>query len=266
MYTTIEVHDVLRCHLVHADVFQDVKEVFIILTVHLLELNLHQSHALDGIRLVEEKVICTVQVLQQVFFWPLLHHRRQLEHVAHEDHLLASEWHVVSECLTHGVVDGIHHVTSYHRHLIDDDGICMEKGEDSCLVHLSAGSRSANLHRKTEERMNGITTGKDGCHTCWCKGDELLTYQLLHVVEEGCLTGTSTSCEEETGVCVGNKLVCKLLLVVLWVYLCVLHVLLLFYLWEDLGETCVEVAVEEALVAAFDDTFGLCFKLFLWHG
>ena len=114
--------------------------------------------------------------------------------------------------------------------------------------------------------MNGITTGKDSCHTCWRKGDELFSDQLLHIVEEGCLTGTSTSCEEETGVCIGNKLVCKLLLVVLWVYLCVLHVLLLFDLWEDLGETCVEVAVEEALVATFDDTFGLCFKLFLRHG
>ena len=136
----------------------------------------------------------------------------------------------------------------------------------SCFVHLSAGSRSANLHRKTEERVDCVTTGKDGSHTCWCKGDERLTYQLLHVVEEGSLTGTSTSCKEEAGVCVGNKLERKLLLVVLWVYLCVLHVLLLFYLWEDLGETCVEVAVEEALVAAFDDTFGLYFKLFLWHG
>ena len=141
----------------------------------------------------------------------------------------------------------------------------MEKGEDSCLVHLSAGSRSANLHRKTEERVDCVTTGKDGCHTCWCKGDELLPHQFLHVVEEGCLTCTSTSCEEEAGVCVGNKLVCKLLLVVLWVYLCVLHVLLLFDLWEDLGETCVEVAIKEALVATFNDTFGLCFKLFLWH-
>lgn len=114
--------------------------------------------------------------------------------------------------------------------------------------------------------MNGVTTGKDGCHTSWCKSDELLPHQLLYVVEEGCLTSTSTTCEEETGICVGNKLVCKLLLVVLCVYLCVLHVLLLFDLWEDLGETCVEIAIKEALVATFNDTFGLCFKLFLWHG
>lgn len=142
----------------------------------------------------------------------------------------------------------------------------MEEGEDSCLVHLSAGARSANLHRKTEERVDSVTTGKDGCHTCWRKGDELLSHQLLHVVEEGCLTCTSTTSEEEAGVCVGNKLVCKLLLVVLCVYLCVLHVLLLFDLWEDLGEMCVEVAVEETLVAAFDDAFGMCFELFLWHG
>lgn len=141
----------------------------------------------------------------------------------------------------------------------------MEEGEDSCLVHLSAGARSANLHRKTEERVDSVTTGKDGCHTCWRKGDELLSNQLLHVVKEGCLTCTSTTSEKEAGVCVGNKLVCKLLLMVLCVYLCVLHVLLLFDLWEDLGETCVEVAIKETLVATFNDTFGLCFKLFLWH-
>lgn len=114
----------------------------------------------------------------------------------------------------------------------------MEKGEDSCLVHLSAGSRSANLHRKPEERVNRVTASKDCSHTRWRKGVELLPHQLLHIAKEGCLTGSSTSCEEETGVCVGNKLVCKLLLVVLWVYLCVLHVLLLFDLWEVLGETC----------------------------
>ena len=90
------------------------KEVLIILTVHLLELNLHESHALDDIRLVEEKVVSVVQILQQVFLWSLLYHRRQLEHVAHEDHLLASEWHVVPKCFAHGVVNGIHHVASYH--------------------------------------------------------------------------------------------------------------------------------------------------------
>ena len=142
----------------------------------------------------------------------------------------------------------------------------MEEGEDFCLVHLSAGARSANLHWKTEERMDSVTTSKNCSHTCWGKGDELLPHQLLYIVKEGCLTCTSTSCEEETGVCVGNKLVCKLLLVVLWVYLCVLPVLLLLDLWEDLGETCVEVTVEEALVASVDDTFGVCFELFLWHG
>ena len=57
----------------------------------------------------------------------------------------------------------------------------------------------------------------------------------------------------------------QLLLVVVWVYLCVLHVLLLFDLWEDLGETCVVVAVEETLVASIDDAFRLLFEFFLWH-
>ena len=195
----------------------------------------------------------------------MLHHRWQLEHVANEDHLFASEWHVVPECLAHGVVDGIHDVTSNHRHLIDDDGICMEQRQDLCLVHLTTSAWYAHFHWQAKEAVYRVTTSKDGCYTCWGEGYELLSYQLLHVVEKGCLTCSSTSCEEETGVCVGNELVCKLLLVVLWVYLCVLHVLLLFDLWEDLGETCVEVAVEEALVATFDDTFGLCFKLFMWH-
>ena len=65
---------------------------------------------------------------------------------------------------------------------------------------------------------------------------------------------------------IGYQLVSELLLMVLWVYLCVLHVLLLFDLWEDLGETCVEVAVEEALVATLDDAFGMFFELFLRHG
>ena len=46
---TVEVHDVLWCYLVQAHVLQDMQEVFVILTVHLAELNLHESHALDGV-------------------------------------------------------------------------------------------------------------------------------------------------------------------------------------------------------------------------
>lgn len=141
----------------------------------------------------------------------------------------------------------------------------MDKSEDFCLVHLSAGSRSANLHRKTEERVYGVTPGKDGCHTCWSKSDELLPDQLLNVVEKGCLTATSTSRKEETGICVGNKFIRKLLFVIQWVYLGILHVLFLFKLWKDLFEACVEVAIEKTLVAPLDDAFGLCFELFLWH-
>lgn len=117
----------------------------------------------------------------------------------------------------------------------------------------------------SQEGVYCVATGEDGCHTCWGKGDELLSNQLLYVVKKGCLTCSSTTCEEEAGVCVGNKLVCKLLFVVVWVYLCVLHVLLLFDLWEDLGETCVVVAVEETLVASIDDAFRLLFEFFLWH-
>ena len=66
------------------------------------------------------------QIFQYVFLWTLLHYRRQLEHITNEDHLFASEWHIVPECLAHGVINGIHNIASYHRYLIDDDGVCME--------------------------------------------------------------------------------------------------------------------------------------------
>ena len=49
MNAIVEVHDVLWCYLVQAHVLQNVQEVFVILTVHLAELNLHESHALDGV-------------------------------------------------------------------------------------------------------------------------------------------------------------------------------------------------------------------------
>ena len=107
-------HDVLWSYLIHAHILQNVKKVCIILTIHLLKLNLYESHALNGIRLIKEEVFRVIQVFQQIFFWSLPYDRRQLEHVANKNHLLTSEWSVVSESLAHGIVDSIHHITFYH--------------------------------------------------------------------------------------------------------------------------------------------------------
>ena len=54
--------------------------------------------------------------------------------------------------------------------------------------------------------------------------NELLVYHFLHIAEEGCLTGSCTTCEEKATFGVGNELVCEHLLLVLCVDLCVFHV------------------------------------------
>ena len=100
----------------------------------------------------------------------------------------------------------------------------MEKGENACLVQLSVCSWHANLHRKTEEGMYGVTTSQDCSHTGWSQCNELFVDHLLHIAKEGCLTSSCTTCKEEAAVRVGNELVCEHLLLVLCVDLCVFHV------------------------------------------
>ena len=88
--------------------------MLVILSVYFAELYLHQTHTLDSIRFVEEKIVRLIQIFQHVFLRALLHNRRQLEHITNEDYLFTSEWHIVPECLAHGVINGIHYIASYH--------------------------------------------------------------------------------------------------------------------------------------------------------
>ena len=100
----------------------------------------------------------------------------------------------------------------------------MEKSENAGFVQFTACSRCTHLHWKTEEGMYGVATCQNCSHTGWCQCDELLVYHLLHVAEEGRLTGSCTTCEEKAAVGIGNELVGEHLLLVLCVDLCVFHV------------------------------------------
>ena len=90
--TLIQMHQNLRCRLVQANTLKDFEESLIFLAIHLLELNLHHSHTLDDVCLVEEAIVCMIEVTHQIAFHTFLQYRRQLEHIPHEDHLLTSEW------------------------------------------------------------------------------------------------------------------------------------------------------------------------------
>ena len=147
----------------------------------------------------------------------MLDHRGQLEHVTDEDDLLATKGLSRAQHLAHCVIDGINDVASNHRDLIDDDGVGMAQREDFGLVHLPAGARHTNLQRQAEEGMNRFAPRKDGSHAGWSKNDKVLVHHLLHIVQKGGLTSTSSSCEEKARVGVGDEFVGTYLLGVLGV-------------------------------------------------
>ena len=90
-YTLVQVHQDLWSRLVQANALKDFEESLILLAIHLLELDLHQSHALDDICLVEETIICMIEVTHQIAFHTFLQYWGQLEHITHKDDLLTSE-------------------------------------------------------------------------------------------------------------------------------------------------------------------------------
>ena len=162
-----------------------------------MEFNLHEAHALDDISLVKEDVLGAVEVTHEFLLGPMLDYRRQLKHVTDEDDLLATEGLSRAQHLAHRVVDGINDVASNHRDLIDDDGVGVSQRKDFGLVHLPAGAWHTNVQRQAEEGMDRFAPREDGGHAGWSKNDKVLVHYLLHIVQEGCLTSSSSSCEEE---------------------------------------------------------------------
>ena len=156
--TLVEMHQNLWCRLVQANALKDFEECLIFLAIHLLELNFHQSHALDHICLVEETVIRMIEVVHQIAFSPFLQYWRQLEHITHEDHLLTSKRKRRAQRLPHRVVDSVNDVATHHRDLIYNNGVRMDQRQDSRLTHLPHRAWCADIHRQSEKRVNGITT------------------------------------------------------------------------------------------------------------
>ena len=104
----------------------------------------------------------------------------------------------------------------------------MDQSEDSCLAHFPHRAWHTDIHRQPEERVNGITTCEDSSHTSWSQCDKLLIHHLLHLAEEGGLTRSCPTGQEETTVRVGYQFESHHLLLVLCVdhvlhCLCVLH-------------------------------------------
>ena len=110
----------------------------------------------------------------------------------------------------------------------------MNQRQDSGLAHFTHGAWCADIHRQSEERVNGITTCKDGSHTSWSQCDKLLIHHLLHIAQEGRLTCSCTTCQEETTVRVGYQLESHHLLLVLCVDF-VLHILSAVQVLEGFG-------------------------------
>ena len=114
-HAAVEIHDVLRCYLVHAYIFKDMQKLLVvILSIHLLKFNLHHAHVFYGIGFIEEELVGLIDVVHQFPFCSMSHYWRQLKHVANEDYLFASEGQCVAQSLAQRVVDGIHYVASHH--------------------------------------------------------------------------------------------------------------------------------------------------------
>ena len=150
-YTLIQMHQNLWSRLVQANALKDFEERLIFLTIHLLELDLHHSHTLDDVCLVEETIIRMIEVTHQITFCTFLQYRWQLKHIPHENHLLTSKRKRRAQRLPHRVVYGINDVATHHRYLIYNDGISMDQRQDSRLTHLPHRAWHTDFHGQSEE-------------------------------------------------------------------------------------------------------------------
>ena len=78
-----------------------------------------------------------IKITQQFVFWSRLRHRRKLKHITYKNDLLSTERLSSTHYLTQCVVNRIDQITSYHGYFINNDGICMKKRKNTCLIQLT---------------------------------------------------------------------------------------------------------------------------------
>ena len=136
--------------------------------------------------------------------------RLQLEHVADEYHLLATEGfsHLATEDTQH-LVDEIDDVAAHHRHFVDDDELHLvdelahvtvvaQRLEDLAMAQTIVGIVGQNqMERQVEETVKGGSPHVDGGNTCGSEHNVFLARVLTYIFDEGRLSRPGFPGKEE---------------------------------------------------------------------
>ena len=122
----IKQSQILIGHLTIAHLVQDIEEILITLTIHLLEFDLWQIHPLQHKCLIEKGKPCTIEIMQHLCIsTTFFNNGRKLEQVTNKNNLFATKRHIRMEYHSKASVHTIHHITSYHRSLINYYRVCL---------------------------------------------------------------------------------------------------------------------------------------------
>ena len=174
-----------------ADVVQHADELRVALAVHLLQLDRHQFYLAEYTG--REEVGRGVEAVQDVALVGL-HHRLQLEDVAHEQQLLAAEGFAqVVAVDAQDAVDGVDDVGPHHRNLVDNDQLqlleqlavglgVLEELVDAPLLQAQVGVvGQQGVEGQLEEAVQGASARVDGGDTCGGQHDVLLAHVVADI-------------------------------------------------------------------------------------
>ena len=191
--------------LVLAYLIQERDKTFILLAIYLFEFYCKITRLFQGIAAEE---IWRIVILTQQLLFLGCNHWSQLMQVAYHQELHTTERQIMPlAILAQYGVYGIEQIAAHHTDFIDyqqvntADDITLEFAELIAFLFAPTESCTRNVRRewKLEERMNGHSSGIDGSDACRSQHYHSFRRQFFQLLEEGCLTRTRLSRQEEVG-------------------------------------------------------------------
>jgi len=151
-----------------------------------------------------------------LFLWR--NNRCELLQIAYHQELYASERQVVAlAILAKHRVNSIEQIATHHTDFVDDqqvdtaDDIALEFAELIAFLFATAKGCSRHVSRegKLEKRMDGHSSGVDGCDSRRSQHYHSFWRQFFQSLEEGRLTCARLSGKKEVGTCLFYDIPCQ---------------------------------------------------------
>ena len=190
-------------------------KLFILLPVHLFKFDGEITHLLQSVAAEEERSIIMLPQ-QMLFLWR--NHGCQLLQIAYHQELHTTERQIVAlAILAKHRIYSIEQIAAHHTDFVDNeqvdtaDDIALELAELIAFLFAAAKGRARHVWRegKLEERMDGHSSGVDGCNARRSKHNHSFGRQFFQSLEEGRLTCARLSGKEEVGICLFYDIPCQ---------------------------------------------------------